>query len=46
MEPEQILKSMKIIKKDNRELIDKYNDNWEELEKLRSKYKRLTGKDL
>lgn len=37
---------MKIIKKDNRALIDKYNDNWEEIEALRSEYKRLTGLDL
>ena len=43
MTPEEILESMRIIKKDSRALIDKYNDNWEELEGLRSEYKRLTN---
>lgn len=46
MEPEKILESMKIIKKDSRALIDKYNDNWEEIEALRREYKRLTGENL
>jgi len=46
MTPEEILESMKIIKKDSRDLINKYNNNWEELEGLRSEYKRLTNKSL
>jgi len=46
MTPEEIKEKMKIIRKDDRALVDKLNDNWVEEEVLRSEYKRQTGKDL
>jgi len=46
MEPEEILESIKLIRKESRDLIDIYNDKWVKLEDLRSEYKRLTGIDL
>jgi len=46
MERKEIVRKYDILTLESRGLVDKINDIWVEKEKLRSEYRKLTGKDI
>ncbi len=45
-EEKEIIRKYDTLTLESRGLVDRMNDIWEEKEKLRSEYRRLSGKDL